>query len=398
MITKLAEIYCKLANIRKNLIKLSYDRRKPELLNTKLDEASVIYAEYLGLTVDLDEFIKKQPLGSQQLLDIQYRCDSIKSLYSEIDELCSRTYTSSSGENKTSKSSKMSDFDLKVALSLIPVMTDDEAVIKQLIDSIDYYDSLLNPVAKQSLINFVLKNRITQVAKMKLSARYASVQDLLKDMRKHLLPKKSATAIQNKMQSLRQGETSIDVFGQQLTDMFVNLTIAQSDGNTDAYQILKDINEKQAIKRFADGLRNRRVGTIIAARNYESLKDAVQGALDEETSAGTSGDLYSYNHQRINHFSRGYARGRGARGGSFCYRGPRTQYYQTRTPHYQASAPNSTTRGGSRGTNFNQARGRRSRGRSNYFRGNNGYRNDQIRVIEESNNDDNIIPNQFFRE
>ncbi|CAG9091914.1 unnamed protein product [Plutella xylostella] len=64
--------------------------------------------------------------------------------------------------------------------------------------------------------------------------------------------------------------------------MFVDLTISQADNNPNSYEILRPINEKLAIKRFADGLRNRRLGTIITARNYESLREAIRAAEDEE--------------------------------------------------------------------------------------------------------------------
>ncbi|KAF9797300.1 hypothetical protein SFRURICE_006282 [Spodoptera frugiperda] len=50
------------------------------------------------------------------------------------------------------------------------------------------------------------------------------------------------------------------------------------------------VNEKQAIKQFSDGLRNRRIRRIISARNYSSLKDAIQAAQDEETSSSAAGD------------------------------------------------------------------------------------------------------------
>ncbi|XP_050559861.1 uncharacterized protein LOC118265684 [Spodoptera frugiperda] len=75
---------------------------------------------------------------------------------------------------------------------------------------------------------------------------------------------------------------SISEFGDKLTDLFVGLTIAQSDENPKASEILRPINEKLAIKRFADGLRNRRLSTIISARDYSQLKDAVRAAEDEE--------------------------------------------------------------------------------------------------------------------
>ncbi|XP_045541509.1 uncharacterized protein LOC106718281 [Papilio machaon] len=70
--------------------------------------------------------------------------------------------------------------------------------------------------------------------------------------------------------------------GSNNAELFVGLTIAQSDGNPKSCEILRPINEKLAIKKFADGLRNRRLSTIISARDYSELKDAVRAAEDEE--------------------------------------------------------------------------------------------------------------------
>ena len=59
-------------------------------------------------------------------------------------------------------------------------MTNDEVSIKQLIDNIEYYDSLLKDTAcKQNLINFVLKSRLSQEAKIKLNAKYDTVNGLI---------------------------------------------------------------------------------------------------------------------------------------------------------------------------------------------------------------------------
>ncbi|KAF9809386.1 hypothetical protein SFRURICE_003483, partial [Spodoptera frugiperda] len=88
----------------------------------------------------------------------------------------------------------------------------------------------------------------------------------------------------------RRDAKSEDIdYGKEITEMFVELTIAQSSGNSDCYNILKPLNEKYAIKKFADGLRNRRLSTVITSRNYSSLKDAIQAAMEEDIgSASTS--------------------------------------------------------------------------------------------------------------
>ncbi|XP_061728688.1 uncharacterized protein LOC133533679 [Cydia pomonella] len=50
----------------------------------------------------------------------------------------------------------------------------------------------------------------------------------------------------------------------------------------EARDVLRPINESLAIKKFTDGLRNRRLSTILAAREYTELKEAVRAAQDEE--------------------------------------------------------------------------------------------------------------------
>lgn len=420
MTDKLADIVDNLTSFKVNLSKLNYDKRKPEILSAKLVEANAIHTEFRAIVRDIHDQIEKNKLQGQCLVKIQSYCDKIQDLYKWIQEFCSVTYTSSnsSGVRPISDASNtiMEEFNLKVALSLIPVMTDDEDAIEQLINSIEYYDSILKTESKQSLINFVLKNRLTKMAKLKLSQTYTSVENMVKDMKKNLLTKKSAFAIQNQMQILRQGDSTIDDFGKQLADMFVNLTIAQSEGNSSAFDVLKKVNEKQAIKKFADGLRNRRISTIIAAREYNFLKDAVQGAKDEETAAASSsGEMLSFNPQFYNNYSRGYVRGRGQN-----YRGPApSQYRGVRFPQAPARAARSDAAappGPSSGTyRYRPSYYRGGRGRYFHSQTNNGYDHQNVRVFNEQQENDtqssgevrvltdqydgnNVTPMQFFRE
>lgn len=80
-------------------------------------------------------------------------------------------------------------------------------VKKQLIDGIEYYNTILTtPECKNNLIQFVLKSRLSQTAKLKLEQSYSSVSALLLDMKNNLLPKKSATAMQFKLQTRAQNK------------------------------------------------------------------------------------------------------------------------------------------------------------------------------------------------
>lgn len=142
-------------------------------------------------------------------------------------------------------------------------------------------------------------------------------------MKSLLLPKKSATAIQSKLQNIRQNNMTVRDFGKEIAELFVDLTISQADGNANSFKVVKPLNEKMAIKRFADGLRSRRLSTIIAARDFSSLKDAVQAAQEEdEVTSGASGEILGtsthFNTNRQPYYaaynrSRGYHHPRGFR-------------------------------------------------------------------------------------
>ncbi|KAJ3659967.1 hypothetical protein Zmor_011628 [Zophobas morio] len=121
-------------------------------------------------------------------------------------------------------------FDLKTAVSLLPVMNDDEAVTMQLIDAIELYDTMLESTGKPSLINFVLKTRLSVGAKLRLKSNYDSVALLISDMKTHLITRKSDTALQTKLMRATQGNKSVSDFGKEIEEIFVNLTISQANG------------------------------------------------------------------------------------------------------------------------------------------------------------------------
>lgn len=66
------------------------------------------------------------------------------------------------------------------------------------------------------------------------------------------------------------------------------MTISQADGDGTKYNILKPINEKLAIKKFTDRLRNNQLSVILAARNYTELKDVIRATKDDEASGTRS--------------------------------------------------------------------------------------------------------------
>ncbi|XP_045534739.1 uncharacterized protein LOC123721153 [Papilio machaon] len=296
----------------------------------------------------------------------------------------------------------MDRFDIKTATSLIPVMDNTEETIEKIIDGIEMYDEcLVDNTQKKLLISFVLKTRLTKTAKLKLKSEYNDVNTLVRDIKNSLLTKKSATALLNQLNSLSQNNMSIHEYGDKLSELFVGLTIAQSDGNPKSCEILRPINEKLAIKRFADGLRNRRLSTIISARDYSELKDAVRAAEDEELGQPSSPNNI-FNAQRKGNqvpYNRFSHRGRGGRmqRGSYTHRG------------WNHNSINNNTKGTYINNNYNRGhyyhrptRGFRNNFSSNRFRGsrsndNRNQRNMYQAQIESPTEHETTKLNQFFR-
>lgn len=373
MAENIKSLYEKLISIRTYLIKAGPSRRESsKAVEVKVLEFNKLLTEYNNCV----ERLSKLELKDSEVRLIYDYCSRFKDVYIEISRLCnsgedevklpqnidseeSDSYSDSQNEPTT----KMANFDVKVALHLLPVMTDKEQNTKELIDGIEYYCSILSAPSQSQLITFVLKTRLSQSAKLKLSDKYEKVDELLCDMRKQLLPQKAATAIQTRLQTCQQNERSVADFGKDISELFVDLTISQADGNPNHYKILRPLNEKLAIKRFADGLRNRRLSTIITARNYSTLQDAIQAAQEEDlatTSAAQVNNMYQTMSRGSYHrYHRGERGHRGQRGQSGYYRG------QSNTNYDRYPSRPHRPRNNFRGT----FRGRPFRGAMNHFHG-----------------------------
>lgn len=385
--------FCKeIKDVRVYLIKIGHARRKGNILVKKLSEANEIFSRYLSCVNEISSNVSKGLIKPSDTALIDEYIKTFQTLYTEVAELCR---FSEPDENK------MSTFNIKVALSLLPLMSDEESNTERLIENIEYYASTLSSAeCKNKLIEFVLKSRLSQAAKLQLKSSYSSVTDLIHDMKNTLLPKKSASAIQTKLTRMRQNDLTIKDYGNQISELFINLTISQADGNPTNYNLLKPINEQFAIKKFSDGLRNRRLSTIIAARNFSSLKDAIQAAQDEESeSATTSGDVLGmssirgfnnrFSRGRGRHFSQGYSYGRFNRRACTWRRGSDYNMPRGGRNHYRGSSNR-------RGQQNAFAPTRPMRGKS-YYNSNQGTR--QVNLADESQfTSKQDSENTFFRD
>lgn len=370
-------IYNQLNRLKENLVKLGPRRREGQILNKKHLETQTLYEQSQEILLILYKKYEKKECPEEVIQFAKVIKNKINRIYQEILVLCKvkeqieeegregqvseqeteEEEQSSSRESESDSDIEMAgkdNFELKTAVSLLPVMDSTEATTLRLIDAIDLYDSMLKEEGKQSLINFILKTRLSQSAKLRMSSTYTSVATLLVDMRQHLVTKKSDVALQSKLQATVQGSRSIQDFGSEIEQIFVNLTISQADGNMERYNVLREINERNAINRFAHGLSSQKLSTIISARNFSSLKDAIRAAQDEAVSSNANQQMFTF-HNRGS---------RGARGRFMNHRGYRglanSSNYSNNSYHNNHRAYDNNSYHNNQG---------RSRGRNNFYRG-----------------------------
>lgn len=302
------KIYNDLVDIRKYLIKKGQARFTGSIAPNKLKEANDLFSDAQLLYTKLSHDLKPE-----LVTQLSTTFDNIKGIFLNITELCTLPPS-------VIKIVKM-EFDIRTACNLIPLMDGKEDTTKRLIDAVEMYADMLDDSGKKLLVKFVLKGRLSENAKLRLSNNYDTVPALIQDLRKHLLTTKSFTAIQSRLQNINQGFRSIDEYGSELEQLFTDLTISQADGDSTKFTVLKPLNEKMPIKRFSDGLKSSRLSTIVAARNYDSLKDAIQSAKDEEVSSPSTSakpDVMQYSRRSRGRFTPSSGpRGRRHRGRNF---------------------------------------------------------------------------------
>lgn len=156
--------------IRVSVVKLGKERQTVQGRN-KLLLAQDVKCKFDLLVADICE--KEVAAGD---LDVALKtAEGFECLFLEIQRLV-----------KSDTVSKMADFDLKTALSLLPVVDVDENQINQLIDWLQFYSGTLKEKDQTVLINFVVKTRLSSKAKLKIKNEYATVSDLIGDIRKYL--------------------------------------------------------------------------------------------------------------------------------------------------------------------------------------------------------------------
>lgn len=271
---------------RKEQLQVEYGLSKSESTNAELIKELSISIDNKISECDETLKLRLQQLSSNTELDIDFK---------NIRDCTDHTI------NLETKLSNMTEkFDFKTASSLLLKLDGKVESVHQLIQGIELYEPTLMPTAKPLLINYVLKACIPHNEKIRLSDTYQNVSDLISDLRKYFLPKQSAPALLMQLQNCRQNGKPLDQYGQNIADLMAKLTLAQAGDKQENINVFRGENEKVAIDVFARGIQNAELRTIIKARNYTTLNEAINAAKEESIQSLPEPSVFHFNHRRGN--------------------------------------------------------------------------------------------------
>lgn len=352
--TDFQKLLDEILGILKNLNKDNLARRTDELIiSRKLEKLDELKQTFLNLKNVFNESKHSQ----EKISEVKGTADLIVKYFKEINDIIQDRLDNIKKSAITETANMAEKFCLKTAGSLLPIMDNKEDTTKQLIDAIELYDSMLDEGSKKILIAFVIKTRLSQSAKLKLKSTYLSIEELSADLKKHFIITKSPTQLSLQLNRMKQNHLTIDQFGRKIEELLEDLTISQANGNTNILDVLRSVNEKVAVSVFANGLQSNELRTIVKARNYVELSEAIKGAKEEEPmQQQNSHELYHFNH-RGNYNKK--------RGNSFNYNPNRGNY--NKTTQYQNNSRNNSNNF-TNSNKFNQNyRGNAARPRRNQF-------------------------------
>lgn len=235
MFEQFEELLKELEKFKINLNKENKDRRyNLEVITTRSRKLDILEEQFKQLETEY-RLVSKEQIDTEKIINviaqirqnIRVSRDILLERKRNVDVSVNTDWLRL-GDN-TDFSSIMERFDLKTASSLLPVMNDSETVTSQLIDAVELYSSMLDEVSQGFLINYILKTRLSPSAKLRLNLTYTTVDNLIADMKLHLLTKKSAASLSIQLHKTKQNDKSIEAYGKQIEELMVNLTISQAN-------------------------------------------------------------------------------------------------------------------------------------------------------------------------
>lgn len=209
-----------------------------------------------------------------------------------LDENINKTLTEKDLRNNTN----MTSFDITVSLKVIPEFQGEPKNLNNFLNLIEFlYDDLKDSSEKEKLIKFVLKTRLAEKVKNKLSIveppkDLASLKITLQNIFK---TEKTPLKIQSELSRSIQGNRNIRDYATHVENLVAQLNSIQIAEQGEAHRvIISKLNDQIGLNAFKNGLQSAIKSTVFAA-TPKTLQEAVKIASETETT-GTA-NIFHYN-------------------------------------------------------------------------------------------------------
>lgn len=212
---------------------------------------------------------------------------------------------------------KMADFDYNTALKL-PNFNGEEADVeiqlRDFIDQIKFYHSILSEVGKKQLVKFILLGKVLGRAKTKLGTQeIESLEELEENLKAKFLSTKTAAAIRQELINKTQGRHSINEYAESLENLANQITKLQIKErnvvNAEMKKEFEAMNMEEAINVFKKGI-NREIRYVLEAKEPQTMQDALKAAISSgfKTDQAYEINTFQINKQNFNrNYNQGYA-------------------------------------------------------------------------------------------
>ncbi len=214
--------------------------------------------------------------------------------------------TSSSGESQSDDEETMSAFNYDSAARLPELKTLNTEEVRDFLNSIEGYHSILTQEAKATLVEFACRTKIKGPAKTRVGDRVVRTLEELKVLvQGQCSATESVEALSKKLESCRQARRTPEEFALEitaLTDKLANLEIANQANASEAVKTaVKGIYRGMGLSAFNRGIDPSIQPTVIASRSAtleEALKVAVtaSASCDVAITTPVKEELFQYGH------------------------------------------------------------------------------------------------------
>lgn len=256
--------------------KVEIENLRSQLTNiqTELDQTKT----QLNNSISVGEFNSLQSENNKNLEKIEQLTTEISNLKNQSQSSFNPFYT---------QDAKKMDLQAKDIISAIPTFSGDMKYLDGFINTCGVYYDIV-PADQKAFVLRIIKAKITGDALSKAGPFDESINtwDLLKEKLKSSLRKPVSIeyAQEDLNNSFQKKEESIEEYGSRIRAKLKKLneacrSLAKSN---DELKILKKMNEKQAISKFEQNLRNETIKVLVSAANKESLDECITFAMQKE--------------------------------------------------------------------------------------------------------------------